>query len=161
MSIGGSREPIALAIQEEHVPPPEIPIRDIEWSAVALLTDFGSQTDLQKDECWEQMKGQRVNWAGRVHSVSNFQGLHILVKVDRRNVNFDAIVRLLESERPRALLLSKGDSVTFTGKLTEYRPKSHVFVDDAELVIWQSPPLPEASEAATANNNQSAHTEPH
>jgi hypothetical protein len=85
----------------------------------------------------------------------------MLVRLDRRDPSFDAIVQLLESERPRALLLSKGDFVTFTGKLTEHRPKSHVIVDDAELVIWQSPPLPEADAAATANSNQPAHTEPH
>lgn len=79
------------------------------------------ETDLQKDEAWKRFKGKKVKWTGTVSSVSEtFGSLILQVKMNRDTFTSDLHINLLDSQKSRALSLTKGDSVTFTGVLDKW-----------------------------------------
>ena len=139
---------------------PEISISNIDWPTVAsLLRRESPQTEIQRDESWKQIQGKKIKWTGKVHSVSGEYVVKVDVQMDPRSSPWwdsDVWLWLPDSERDRALLLSEGDSITFTGILGENYSNC---LDRAEIVSWQSP-LQEFGNPATGNGNQPEHTAP-
>ncbi|MHC4598824.1 MAG: hypothetical protein ACYS47_07460 [Planctomycetota bacterium] len=90
------------------------------------------KTDLQKDEAWKKYQGKKVKWSGVVREVTKKEGLwgqkagfEMVVELRySKSGAFDdfmvAVVTLMESEKEKALELSQGNRVTFTGFLDRW-----------------------------------------
>jgi hypothetical protein len=79
-----------------------------------------SYTDLQKKEAWKLYNGKKVLWSGTVTSVSDTFGLTLQVKMRPTTFTSDLLISLEDAERSKALQLSEGQHVTFTGVLHDW-----------------------------------------
>ena len=94
----------------------------VQWKEIDRIYNLRSSfTDLQKDEYWKKYKGKEVQWSGRVSAISEtFGKLSIQIKMNPDTFTSDVFVGLSEDERDKALKLSEGDMVTFTGILDRW-----------------------------------------
>jgi len=94
----------------------------IPWSEVNNIYKLGSKyTDLQKDSEWKRYEGKKIRWSGKVAEISDsFSSLSLQIKMNRETFTSDLIIYLNESERSKALSVSKGDIITFTGILDSW-----------------------------------------
>jgi hypothetical protein len=112
------------------------PISDISWNTINEIYNLKSRyTDLQKDEEWNQFKGKRVTWAGRVASISQSLGsLTMQVKMNSDTFTSDVIVTLKNSERSKAERLRQGDAVTFIATLNRWGTLLPISMSEGEIV---------------------------
>jgi len=120
-------------------PPPsqvsDAPLANIPWSEADAIYNLKSKnTDLQKDEAWKRYKGKKVRWTGTVSSVSDsFGSLNLQVKMNPDTFTSDLLITLKDSQKSRALSLTKGDSVTFTGILDRWGSLLPITLREGEI----------------------------
>ncbi len=112
------------------------PISDVAWEEIDRIYNIRSNfTELQKKEHWKNYKGKKVKWSGKVSSVGETFGiLSLQVKLNSSTLTSDVLVRLKESERQKALKLSEGSPVTFTGILDDWGSIMPVTLDHGEII---------------------------
>lgn len=115
---------------------PEPPVSNISWSTINSIYNLKyKKTDLQKDERWKEFKGQKVQWTGTVASVAeSFGTLTLQVKMNPSTFTSDLLIQLKDSERSRAMLFNKGDSITFTGILDSWGSILPITLKDGQIV---------------------------
>ena len=121
---------------KQHQGDPEV-ISDISWNTIDEIYKIGNDnTDLQKDNEWERFKGKRVNWTGKVFSISEgvFGGLSMQVKMKESTFGSDLIIDLKDSEKSKAGKLKKGDSVTFIATMKSWGTLLPISMDEGEIV---------------------------
>jgi hypothetical protein len=113
----------------------DTPLSSISWSEIDAVYNLKSKnTDLQKDEAWKRYKGKRVRWTGTVSSVSDsFGSLSLQVKMNPDTFTSDLLIKLKDSQKSRALSLTKGDSVTFTGILDRWGSLLPITLREGEI----------------------------
>lgn len=117
-NIGGSDTSSALQVAKRG-----IPISNISFSELDAIYNVSSKrTDLQKDSLWKNYKGKRVTWTGEVSHVdeSLFGGLQLQIKMKRSTFTSDLIIDLRENQESKALQVSIGQQISFTGTLDSW-----------------------------------------
>lgn len=100
-------------------PPPEV-VSNLKWSDYDNVYNTRSNsTDMQKDALWKTFEGKRVNWQGTVYEVSEgtFGGLNLSIKMNDETLTSDILLSLKPEEKQKAMNLTKGKKISFTGKL--------------------------------------------
>jgi len=112
----------ANEVAEEERRVEEAPISSIEWREIDAIYNLkNNYTDLQKKELWKKYKGKKVQWTGKVSSVSDtFGSLSLQIKMNPETFTSDLLITLDDKERANAISLREGDSVTFTGILNDW-----------------------------------------
>lgn len=108
----------------------------VSWSEIHRIYGLESKySDLQKDEEWKRFKGKRISWSGEVVEVSNgfLGGLQMQVKMNRNTLISDLIISLNKSSKEKAMKLSKGNRVRFTGKLDRWGTLMPISITDGEI----------------------------
>ena len=106
----------------EAKPKPKDEISNITWGEIDKIYNIQSNyTDLQKKEYWKNFKGKKIKWHGVISSISEgfFGGLNLQVKMNRNTFTSDLLIELDESQKEKALKLSKKSRITFTGILSD------------------------------------------
>jgi hypothetical protein len=97
----------------------QIPVSSLTWDEVNGALGTGSQnTNLQRQDAWKQYRGKKVRWQGTVTSID--EGPVLMVKMNRSTIFYDLEIRLSPDQRAKALKLSRGDTITFTGILDQW-----------------------------------------
>lgn len=105
--------------------------------------DFNAQfgidsklTDVQKDELFKsKYKGKPVKWRGEVTEITkNWGSVNIQVKHLRTTFTSDVIIAVKKSEENKAMQLSKGDTITYTGVLESWGTIMPHSVDEGEII---------------------------
>jgi hypothetical protein len=123
-----------------QAPSPQ-PVSNITWEDIdKVFSNSSRRTDLQKNEQWKMFQGQRVRWAGKVHSIND--DLTLLVQVGF-NLFYDVRIHLAPSQRAIALNLKPGDTITFEATLKRWGAGNswspHTLGDG---IIVSTPPQP-------------------
>lgn len=107
-------EPVAAATPE--------PAANISWEEIDDIYDLKSNhTDVQKREAWKRYEGKRVQWAGVVTEISDgWTGLTLQIKMDRDTFTSDLLIKLRKDQKEKALALSKGEMIQFSGTLDDW-----------------------------------------
>ena len=98
-------------------------ISNITFAELDKIYSVSSKrTDLQKDEYWKQYKGKVIKWKGEVTSVSKgFLGnLSLQIKMKPSTFTSDLLISLKKDQTSKALKISKGETVSFTGTLNRW-----------------------------------------
>jgi len=111
---------------------------------VTILNKFvksDSLTDLQKEELWESYKGKYVKGSAYVYSVDKKMFGQLVVLADnspRGQYDFssDYSITFQKSEKEKLLEVSKGQKITFEGKLKDYSGfmMGYLYIGDAVLI---------------------------
>lgn len=111
------------------------PISSINWHTIDSIYNLKHKaTDIQKDEAWKQLKGKRVQWTGRVSEISDsFGSLTLQIKMNPDTFTSDIILTLRKDQRDKAVKLSKGEPVTFTGTLDRWGSLMPISMKDGEI----------------------------
>lgn len=121
-----SREPRDTPLPPSE-PPRAAPSRvaesnpdSLSWGKFDQMWGPGSNfSDLQKEEAWEKYKNTEVTWSGETVEVEKgIFGLNLNVKMRSSTFVSDVVVSLKPEEKSKALRFTKGDRVTFRGKLS-------------------------------------------
>lgn len=93
------------------------------------------RTDLQKDEYWKGYKGQRVQWSGEVTDISKgfLGGLSLQIKMKPSTFVSDLIIELRKDQESKALKISQGDTITFTGTLNRWGSIMPISLNDGVI----------------------------
>lgn len=112
------------------------PISDIAWSEINEIYNLRSDfTELQKKENWKKYEGKKVQWTGEVSEMGETFGMLTLqIKMNADTFTSDLLLRLKEDQRSKAVNVSQGDTVTFTGILEEWGSLMPITLDDGEIV---------------------------
>lgn len=108
-----------LTTTTASVAPKEI-IDPMKWSEYDNIYNTRSTTtDMQKDAFWKLYEGKRVAWQGTVADVreGTFGGLVLNIKMNSETLTNDIALTLKDSEKSKAMSLSKGKKISFVGKL--------------------------------------------
>ncbi|MBI1909871.1 MAG: hypothetical protein HYS22_06855 [Deltaproteobacteria bacterium] len=94
-------------------------------------------TEMQKDQLFDsKFKNGFVKWRGRVVEVDKgtFGGLHVLVKHSGHSLVSDVYLDLKPEEESRASQLRKGQTITYTGRLTGWGNLTDHRVDQGAIL---------------------------
>jgi hypothetical protein len=114
---------LGRAAQQSKTAADRLPVGNITWAQVAQTLMTNRQlTDIQRDELWKPMDGQKVKWTGTVVEVDSMLGqISVKVLMQQRAVpgvaTHDVSLSLDDKQRDQALRLKKGQPITFTGVL--------------------------------------------
>lgn len=113
----------------------DVPIANISWSEIDRIYNLNNKTtELQKKEAWNNYEGKKVKWSGSVSSVAEtFGTLQLQVKMNSSTFTSDVIISLRSDQRQKALALSEGNNVTFSGILSDWGTLMPISLDDGEL----------------------------
>lgn len=103
-------------------PPAEV-ISNLKWSDYDNVYNTKSNsTDMQKESLWKNFEGRKVAWQGTVADVSKgmLGGLTLNIKMNSETLTSDVSLSLKKDQESKAINLTKGDKVSFTGKLKSY-----------------------------------------
>lgn len=98
-------------------------ISPIQWSEYDNIYNTESNsTDMQKESAWEKFKGKTVAWQGTVSEVSEgtFGGLNLSIKMSPKTMTSDILLTLKDDQKSKAINLTKGSKISFTGNLKSY-----------------------------------------
>lgn len=112
----------ATAPKAETPAPAEV-VSNIKWEDYNKIYNTKSTaTDMQKDAQWKDFEGQTVFWKGTVSDVSEgvLGGLNLTVKMDANTLTSDVLLSLKDDQKSKAMNLTKGSKVSFTGKMKSY-----------------------------------------
>jgi len=114
----------------------DTPISSISWSEIDRIYNLNSKTtDLQKKEAWKNYEGKKVKWSGSVSSVGEtFGSLQLQVKMNSNTFTSDVIISLRNDQRQKALALSEGNRVSFTGILSDWGTLMPISLNDGEIL---------------------------
>jgi RNA polymerase subunit RPABC4/transcription elongation factor Spt4 len=102
---------------------PKEPISPMKWSEYnSVYNTRSNSTDMQKDALWKNFEGKTVAWEGTVAEVKEgtFGGLVLNIKMNSDTLTNDIALTLKESEKSKAMSLTKGKKISFVGKLKSY-----------------------------------------
>lgn len=102
---------------------PKNTIDPMKWSEYNIIYNIRSTTtDMQKDNFWQLYEGKTVAWQGTVAEVTEgtFGGLVLNIKMNPETLTNDIALTLKDSEKSKAMSLSKGSKISFVGKLKSY-----------------------------------------
>lgn len=129
--------PSAKTFQATPSAPPKDLISNISWNDYNKIYNVRSNsTDMQKDALWKDFEGKSILWTGTVSEVSEgtLSGLTLQIKMNSETLTSDILLNLKDEQKSKAMSLTKGQKVTFTGKLKSYGgailPLS---IDEAEI----------------------------
>jgi len=127
-------EPSTAAEETVAAATPE-PTENISWDEIDSIYDLKSQhTDVQKREAWKKFKGKRVRWVGTVTEISDgWTGLTLQIRMDRDTFLSDLIIKLKRSQKSKALALSKGEEIQFSGTLDTWGSILPISLEDGEI----------------------------
>lgn len=94
-------------------------------------------TEMQKDELFNsKYKNGHIKWKGRVVEVDKgvFGGLHVMVKHSSHSLVSDVYLDLKSEEEAKALQLRKGQTITYTGRLTGWGNLTDHRVDEGAIL---------------------------
>ncbi len=106
-----------------ETPPPKDTVSNLKWNDYDNVYNTKSNsTDMQKDALWKDFKGKTVNWQGTVEDVSEgmLGGLKLNIKMNADTLTHDITLELKKDQKDKAMSLTKGKKVSFTGKLDNY-----------------------------------------
>jgi hypothetical protein len=115
-------KPTALTNSAAPVAPKET-IDSMKWSEYDNVYNTRSNsTDMQKDALWKGFEGKKVAWQGTVAEVAEgtFGGLVLNIKMNSETLTHDIALILKDSEKSKAMSLTKGKRISFVGKLKTY-----------------------------------------
>jgi hypothetical protein len=102
---------------------PKNTIDPMKWSEYDNVYNTRSNsTDMQKDALWKSFEGKTVAWQGTVAEVKEgtFGGLVLNIKMNSETLTNDIALTLKESEKSKAMSLTKGKKISFVGELKTY-----------------------------------------
>jgi hypothetical protein len=102
---------------------PKNAIDPMKWSEYDNVYNLRSNsTDMQKDALWKSFEGKTVAWQGTVAEVreGTFGGLVLNIKMNSETLTNDISLTLKDSEKSKAMNLTKGKKISFVGKLKTY-----------------------------------------
>ena len=117
-----------------------------EYNVEALnFVDFTDHLSLEKNTSmhvsyfWESAKGKRVKWTGKVLDVKGGQGKAEITVINKKKPASDGYNIMLVSYKPgQAAALKKGEYITFSGELYNYKRRSDhsiiVYLNNAEIL---------------------------
>jgi hypothetical protein len=111
-----STKPAAPVAPKETIDP-------MKWSEYDSVYNIrSSSTDMQKDTWWKSFEGKTVAWQGTVAEVreGTFGGLVLNIKMNSETLTNDISLTLKDSEKSKAMNLTKGKKISFVGKLKTY-----------------------------------------
>ncbi len=94
-------------------------------------------TDMQKDALFDsKFKGGLVRWTGRVVEVEKgmLGGLHVLIKHTGESLVSDVTLDLRPSEENKAMMLHKGQAITYQGKLESWGGVMDHYLDEGVII---------------------------
>lgn len=114
----------------------DVPISNISWSEIDRIYNLNNKTtELQKKEAWKNYEGKKVKWSGSVSSVGEtFGTLQLQVKMNSNTFTSDVIISLKNDQRQKALALSEGSRVTFSGILDDWGTLMPISLSDGEIL---------------------------
>lgn len=118
-------EPAVNTRSENNAPNPTTKesISTIKWSDYDNIYNTKSNsTDIQKDSQWKNFEGKNVAWTGTVADVSEgmLGGLTLNIKMNDETLTHDIALSLKDDQKEKAMNLTKGKKINFTGKLVSY-----------------------------------------
>jgi hypothetical protein len=104
-------------------PSASVAVSNITWSDYNNVYNLKSDwTDIQKDTLWEQFEGKTIAWQGTVYKVREgmLGGLSVSIKMDPETMTSDILLTLKDDQKAKAINLTKGQKISFVGKLKSY-----------------------------------------
>lgn len=95
----------------------------LTWDIInRIYNNSSNTTQMQKKEYWKSLEGMTVTWTGTVESVSKgyFSGITLQVKMNRDTMTADVVVSLKPNQEAKALRLTKGSRVKYSGVLADW-----------------------------------------
>lgn len=89
----------------------------------------------QQQALFAQYRGRYVKWYGEVHQSEKTLASDYLLKVRHRvdTDDFDVVVRLNRSEEEKLKRLSRGEAVSYRGKLVSFDPVKGYYLEDGGI----------------------------
>lgn len=106
------------------------------WPEVDSIYNLQSNTtNVQKEKAWVNFKGKRIWWVGTVSEISEgmLGGYTLQIKMNEDTFTSDLIIKLRRSEKAKAQRYSKGDEISFTGRLVSWGTILPISLDDGEI----------------------------
>lgn len=127
----------AVAAQKEKSPPP-VATENLSFGGVADKLDLRNNTKLQAKEYWKNVQKRQVSWSGTVYEVQDGHKSRakILIADLSRPLYKGYNIVVVTTDFQKAFTIAKGQQITFTGKLENYKslPEGAVVdVSDAKL----------------------------
>jgi len=98
-------------------------ISNLMWTTYdSVYNTKSNSTDIQKEAAWKEFEGKTVAWQGTVSEVTEgtFGGLVLNIKMNSETLTSDIALTLKDSEKSKAMNLTKGKKISFVGKLKTY-----------------------------------------
>ncbi len=95
-------------------------VSTIKWSDYDNVYNIKSEsTDMQKEALWKRFEGQTVTWQGTVSEFSEgmLGGYLISIEMNPDTPTGDIILTLKENQKEKVASLTKGEKISFVGKL--------------------------------------------
>ena len=141
--VGGVSDPSSTeeSVYIEPTPEPEV----VEVKPVEVKTIVSSEfppgynnpdiTELQKEAYFDtRLKGEYVQWTGTVSDVS-MSGRTVKISVDHgSSMTSNALIRLSDGQFDKAITLQRGDTVTYTAKMTRWGSFLGFYGEDGEII---------------------------
>ena len=112
-------------------------VSQVSWPEINNIYNIeSSYTDIQKDENWTKYQGKSVVWYGEVVEVSRgiFGGMSLSIKMNGDTFTSDLLVELKPSAEKAAGRVSKGQHITFTGKLENWGTILPITLSQGEIL---------------------------
>ena len=124
------------SFQPVVAPPVVAPPSNITWREIDLFYFKGKNTDLQKAAKWKEYEGQRIEWSGKVSSISEgfFGGVSMQVKMNPDTLVSDLIITLNESEASKAINYKEGSPIKFKATLKNWGNFLGISLTDGEII---------------------------
>ena len=92
-------------------------------------------TDMQKTAYFDnELKDEYVQWTGVISDVT-MSGRTVKISVDHgSSMTSNALIRLADGQFDKAILLQRGDEVTYTAKMTRWGSFLGFYGEDGEIV---------------------------
>ena len=128
--VGGVSDPSSTeeSVYIEPTPEPEV----VEVKPVEVKTIVSDKfppgynnpdiTELQKEAYFDtRLKGEYVQWTGILSDVTMNGRNTVKISVDHgSSMNTNALIRLVDGQIEKAITLKRGDTVTYTAKMTRW-----------------------------------------
>lgn len=111
-------------------------VSEISWEEIDAIYNVKSKkTDLQKDHFWKNYENKYVRWQGEVSDIGEglLGGLRLSIKMNSSTFTSDLSIALKDSQKDKALQLSKGDTITFKGRLKRWGSLLPISLDKGEI----------------------------
>ena len=140
--VGGVSEPSSTEqrVYVEPTPEPEV-VKDVEVKTI-VSSEFPpgynnpDVTEMQKTAYFDTyLKDEYVQWTGVVSDVSMSGKGTVKISVDHGSgMQSNALVRLADGQIEKAIVLKRGDTVTYTAKMTRWGSFLGFYGEDGVIV---------------------------